>query len=94
MSRSVDKSVNEISAIAEENAAGAEEVSASVEEVTAAVQQVALTAQKLSEGENKLKQLISKFKINKEDNKEINSQSTEEALWLLIALIGVIKNEQ
>jgi methyl-accepting chemotaxis protein len=60
----VQKSVNDVSIVAEESAAGSEEVSASMEETTSSMQQVASSAQDLSKGAEELKQLVSKFKVD------------------------------
>jgi methyl-accepting chemotaxis protein/hemerythrin len=60
----VNKAIQSISSVAEENAAGAEEVNASVEQVQATIGNVSGAAQKLNEGANSLKNLISKFKTS------------------------------
>ena len=60
----VQKSVSNVSNIAERSATGSEEVSASVEEVTSSMQQVANTAQKLSMDSNELNKLVSQCKVN------------------------------
>lgn len=62
-SKNVQKSISEVSAVAEESAAGAEEVSASVEETTSSIQQIANSAQSLAQSASELKHLIDAFKL-------------------------------
>ena len=73
----VNKSLNEMGAVAQENAAGAEEVSSSIEEVTSSMQQVSSSAQNLSQGAEELKQLVSKFKVSGSETSKEPSHETE-----------------
>ncbi|MBN1502878.1 HAMP domain-containing protein [Candidatus Woesearchaeota archaeon] len=72
--QNVNKSLSEMSAVAEENAAGSEEVSSSVQEVTSAMQNVATDAQKLSQAADELKKLLSAFKIDLDNQKSIETK--------------------
>jgi len=62
--RDVNKSMGEISVVAEQNATGSQQVSAAVQQVTAAMQQISSTAQQLSATSNELREVVSSFKVD------------------------------
>jgi len=66
----INRTLAEMSAVAQENAAGSEEVSSSVEQITSSMQQVNSSAQVMSAGAEELKQLISKFKVNNQEEEK------------------------
>lgn len=64
----VSESAAEVSTVAEQNAAATEEASAAVEQQTAQTQEIATSANQMSELANQLQQIISKFKIESDEN--------------------------
>lgn len=64
----INKSLNELSSVAQQNSAGSEEVTSSVQQVTSAMQQVASSAQELSASASELTTAVSKFKIDGDDS--------------------------
>ena len=62
-SSEVSQSIENIASISEENSAAVEEVSASTEEMSAQVEEVSTSARELAEQSDKLKEVVSRFKL-------------------------------
>jgi len=66
-STEVTQSIENIASVSEENSAAVEEVSASAEEVSAQVEEVTASAQSLAEMAQALQQVVTQFKLSKEE---------------------------
>jgi methyl-accepting chemotaxis protein len=80
----VSRSLNAMTAVAEQNAAGSDQLAGSVQQVTSAMQQVSSAAQTLSKGAEDLREQVSRFQMDNnyqtsESSPDQNSQNGDSA---------------
>lgn len=72
----VNKSAQEVGAVAQENASGAQQVSASIQEVTSSMQQVSNAAQQMASIAGELKNAVERFKLDENQTKQTTTTNS------------------
>lgn len=70
LANSINRSLIEIAAVAEQNAAGSGEASSAIQQITSSMQQVSSTAQILNKEAENLKSIVANFKLDEAEIKE------------------------